>query len=286
MFLPMITNSISSPMGLGSDSKPVEIEINGKKTHLVDSMQFYLEYACRLHNRGCYYLAPSFRGESSDNRHLNEFFHSEAEIIGDLDFTIGFVENYIRSLCKDFLTNSTEDINNLTSNTDHITKFLRLKSVPRCTFEDAVSILKNNPLYVINHNNKYRTITKEGEKRLISYYKGFVWLTYPDYLAVPFYQKYQKEDMKKAVSADLLMGIGETIGAGERIQTGENLIKSLKYHNVQKNNYIWYIKMKDQKPLQTSGFGMGIERFLLWLINHDDIRDIPIFPRLENKTYF
>ena len=286
MFLPMITNAISSPMGLGSDSKPVEIEIRGKKTHLVDSMQFYLEYACRLHNKNCYYLAPSFRGESSDNRHLNEFLHSEAEIIGNLDNTIEFVENYIKSLCKDFLTNCIEDINKLTTGVDHINKLLSLKSIPRCTFDNAVDILENNPLYVKNHKNKYRTITNEGEKKLINHFNDFVWLTYPDYLAVPFYQKYTGEDMKNAVSADLLMGIGETVGAGERVFTSEDLIKSLKYHNVSPKNYEWYIKMKRQKPLQTSGFGMGIERFLLWLINHDDIRDIPLFPRLRNNTYF
>ena len=44
LFLPVTTNSISSPMGLGSDSLPVEIELFGQKTFLADSMQFMLEY--------------------------------------------------------------------------------------------------------------------------------------------------------------------------------------------------------------------------------------------------
>src|SRR3990167_5351301 len=62
LHLPITTGSISSPMGLGSDSKPVEIELFGVKTYLADSMQFMLEYGCRIFKEGCYYLMPSFRG--------------------------------------------------------------------------------------------------------------------------------------------------------------------------------------------------------------------------------
>jgi asparaginyl-tRNA synthetase len=33
--------------------------------------------------------------------------------------------------------------------------------------------------------------------------------------------------------------------------------------------------------MRTSGFGMGVERFLMWVLNHDDIRDIPLVSRLN-----
>ena len=137
MLLPVTTGTISSPSGIGSNSKPVKVNILGQDTYLVDSMQFYLEYSCRLHNKGCYYLAPSFRGEESDRSHLNEFFHSEAEFVGDLNDVIKFVENYITSLCNHFLETSCEDIIKVCGTTKHIKEFLSLKSVPRCTFEEA-----------------------------------------------------------------------------------------------------------------------------------------------------
>lgn len=285
--LPVTTGSVSSPMGLGSDSKPVKVNILDQETYLVDSMQFYLEYSCRLHQgKGSYYIAPSFRGEKSDNNHLNEFFHSEVEIVGSLDDIIKFVEEYIRSLCSHFLETCYGSIIKLSGTDEHIKKFLILKYVPRCTFDEAVIILNNNPLFVKNHDNKYRTITKEGEKQLIDYFNGFVWLTHFDHLSVPFYQKASDNTMSKALSADLLMGVGETVGLGERHSNGSEIMKALEYHNVSKASYDWYINMKDQIPLQTSGFGMGIERFLLWLIDHDDIRDIPFLPRLGEKIYF
>ena len=42
-YLPVTTGSISSPMGLGSDSTPVKIELEGVPTYLADSMRFLLE---------------------------------------------------------------------------------------------------------------------------------------------------------------------------------------------------------------------------------------------------
>ena len=42
ILFPITTGSISSPMGLGSDSTPVEISIKNNKMYLADSMQFSL----------------------------------------------------------------------------------------------------------------------------------------------------------------------------------------------------------------------------------------------------
>ena len=39
--------------------------------------------------------------------------------------------------------------------------------------------------------------------------------------------------------------------------------------------------MKTHYPLQTSGFGMGLERFLAFIFKHDDIRDFQLMPRLK-----
>ena len=65
LHLPVTTGSISSPMGRGSDSLPVKINLEGVNTYLADSMQFLLEYGCRLSDTGVYYIMPSFRGEKA-----------------------------------------------------------------------------------------------------------------------------------------------------------------------------------------------------------------------------
>lgn len=280
MLLPITTGAISSPMGLGSDSSPVEIQIQGIKTYLADSMQFFLEYACRINKKGCYYLAPSFRGEPADKRHLSQFYHSEAEITGNLDDIIIFVEEYLRFLVKHYLKEDSSQISLIAGNVDHLKKFLSIKSFPRCTFDEAVVILKNDKACV-EYRNGYRKINSLGEKRLMEYFDGFVWLTHFDHLSVPFYQKGVDGKFEKAVCADFLFGIGETVGSGERLFDGNDVLKALKYHKVSPESYKWYIDVKNKVPLQTSGFGLGVERFLLWMLKHDDIRDIQIVPRFN-----
>jgi len=279
--LPVTTGAISSPMGLGSDSSPVKINIDGIDIYLADSMQFMLEYACRLANNGTYYLAPSFRGEKADERHLCQFYHSEAEIFGGLDDVIKFVEDYLKFLVEKFVRQERDRILSIAGTTDHIESFLKLKSIKKVTFDEAAKLLENSN-YIQNHG-KYRTITSEGEKELMKMFGGFVWITHFDHLSVPFYQKFADEDMRTALNADLLMGIGETVGSGERHLNRLQTERALDYHEVSRDSYKWYLDMKEIHEVQTSGFGLGVERFFLWLLKQNDIRDMQLVPRFNGR---
>lgn len=280
--LPVTTGSISSPVGLGSDSMPVRVNINGVDTYLADSMQFLLEFGCRLNPKGAYYIAPSFRGEKADSRHLCQFFHIEAEIPGHLKDVVVLCEEYLRYLVEHLIKHCGQQITSITGTLDHLKSFEKNNKFPQCTFNDAVTILKNYSKYIESRNG-FRIINLAGEKVLIKHFGGFVWLTYFDYLSVPFYQKFFPANGMKAINADLLMGIGETIGAGERHVTGVDVKKSIRIHKIKENPYKWYIDLKNSFPLQTSGFGMGVERFLLWLLNHNEIRDMQLLPRFNGK---
>lgn len=280
--LPITTTSISSPMGLGSDSLPVEVEIAGEKTYLADSMQFMLEYALRLQPQGVFYIMPSFRGEGHDERHLNQFYHSEAEIPGTLQDVMSLVDEYLLFLAKEILAHSGETLSVMCKRQPlHVEKFVRNGGViPRIRFSDAVTRLELDPRYVEQCKEGFLRITNAGEKKLIAQFDGPVWLTNMPSLAVPFYQADEEGCGEYSRTADLLMGIGETVGAGERHTTADDVLDALKRREVPREEYDWYINMKKARPLHTSGFGMGIERFILWLTEHDDIRDCQILPRL------
>ena len=284
LLLPITTGSVSSPVGLGSDSLPVKVSIGGIDSYLADSMQFYLELACRVNKTNTFYIAPSFRGEEADRRHLSQFFHIEAEFSGNLDNSMALVEDYLQFLTRKLYRSFKKEITRLSGTTDHIDFFLSLgeKRLPRCTFDEACKILEviatSN---LVTKNNGFRVLTSDGERKLMEHFGGFVWITNYDHISVPFYQKFADKEMKTASNADLLMGIGETVGLGERHSTGNEIRKALKLHKVSARSYAWYIQMKDLVNLPTSGFGMGVERYLLWLFKHDDIRDMQLVPRFN-----
>ncbi len=112
---------------------------------------------------------------------------------------------------------------------------------------------------------------------------GYVWVTHWDHLAVPFYQAFADGSQNVALNADLLFGIGETVGAGERHVDEDAVTQALRLHSVDDEPYEWYRVLKREAPMRTSGFGMGVERLLLWVLDHDDIRDLQLLPRSNGQ---
>lgn len=291
LHLPITTGSISSPMGLGSDSIPVKVNLCGIDTYLADSMQFLLEYGCRFNPKGSYYIMPSFRGEAADERHLCQFLHCEAEIEGNLDDIILLVEEYVKFLCKSILDNMEGQLLEQVGSIGHIVKVANMYgNFKRIPFQQAlVSLIEDNytdtEKAIIRHPAGFEIITSYGEKRLIDIFDGIVWVTNYDHLSVPFYQAFDQNDIHKAMNADLLFGIGEVVGLGQRHENYFEVQKALRMHQVSEKEYLWYSNLKKQYPMKTSGFGMGIERFILWILKHDDIRDCQLLPRFNGINF-
>lgn len=283
LHLPITTGSVSSPMGLGSDSMPVQIELFGEKVYLADSMQFLLEYGCRIAPEGAWYLMPSFRGEEADKTHLSQFFHSEAEILGGLADVQEVVGQYTRTLARAALREFESELASVAGSVDHIVRMAETEAIPQISFDEAVEHLGNDPESVRHDPAGFRTVTRAGERRLMDEIGPVLWLTHFDHLSVPFYQAHEP-GTDKARCADLLLGIGEVVGAGERHVDGSQTRKALALHEVPEEDYDWYVRMKTERPMLTSGFGLGVERWLMWLLRHDDIRDLQLVPRINGLT--
>ena len=128
---------------------------------------------------------------------------------------------------------------------------------------------------------KGRTITLVGELKLIRHFGGAVWLTEMDHLSVPFYQAYTDTTRTKGRCADFLLGNGKMLGLGERHTSAGNVKSALDMHETNANPYQWYMDIRDAKPLFTTGWGMWTERFLAWLLGHDDIMDLVVMSRMK-----
>lgn len=292
---PLTTDTISSPMGLGSDSEPVSVDLLGQDIYLADSMQFVLEYFLRFQDDlpGTYYISPSFRGEDPDPTHLNQFYHVECELLGDVNNAMAIAEGYLAHLTKSMLKKHSDVILNTAGTLTHITDMLRKLDgktpLPRVTLDKAIPMMPSADCleWVQDGQPQFgRKLTRKGERILIEKYGGAVWLTEMDHLGVPFYQAYvEGTGHCKAKACDLLLGLGETVGLGERHSTPEMVQEALRHHAVPEESYKWYISMRQVKPLLTSGWGMGTERYLCWLLKHDDIRDMHIIPRMKGLKY-
>ena len=125
---PLTSDCISSPMGLGSDSLPVEIPIFGRSIYLADWMRLTLEYMLRIGEGsvGTHYVSPSFPGEDSDRSHLNQFYHVDCKLLGGMDEGMKLMEKFVVSVAATPLKDHKELIRSIAGDTGHISSIWHL----------------------------------------------------------------------------------------------------------------------------------------------------------------
>ena len=64
---------------------------------------------------------------------------------------------------------------------------------------------------------------------------------------------------------------------------GESGWSLKRQNNIPPKSYEWYIDLRRFPNYKvTSGFGLGIERFIAWALVKNNIRDVIPYPRLKN----
>lgn len=292
----MLTSSVSSPMGPGSDSEAIEIEFGKLKTYLVDSSQFGFEPLLFNNHEKLYCYLPSLRGEDPDERHLNQFYHCELEMKGTLNELIPIIEEYVKHLAH-VIIEMKGILKKLSTNNDisikALNEIISVQNFPIFEFNDICNKLlqEHDAHLLIQETSHGRDITSLGEKRIFKILDITtpIWIKNYDRDRVPFYQKPINEN--SVINADLVFPPltnesfgGEIAGAGQRQDNHQEMYESMqRQNNLSPTPYEWYIDLrKDPRYKITSGFGLGIERFITWALCRNNIRDVSLYPRLKN----
>ena len=208
---------------------------------------------------------------------------------------------YSKTMASALLKNHADIIGATVGDTSHIVDVLALyKSNSYCfrricvakalslseisssstSWDDAVS----------GDHSKELTLTRIEECTLIEKFGAAVWLTEMDHMSAPFSQAFVSiANKSRALCADLSFGLGEVLGLGQRHADFESVREALKMHQVPEEPCKWYMDMRDSKAggsaFQTTGCGLGMEPFLALILQHDDIRDMAIIPRLKGMKF-
>ena len=102
-----------------------------------------------------------------------------------------------------------------------------------------------------------------------------------------FYMAQEPDRPETCLSADLLApeGYGEIIGGGERSSDLAYLEKQIERHDLPRDAYEWYLDLRRYGSVPHSGFGLGIERTVMWICGLQHIRETIPFPRLLGRMY-
>lgn len=293
--LSLITKAVSSPLGRGSDSLPISFRFGDKKAYLGDSAQFGMEPLVLNSFEMAYCYLPSFRGENSDSSHLNQFYHCEAELRGGYKKCMNIVQDLVKNVISEVIASSKKKLIYFDAHNFFEIESLLDKNFPVITFDEVHTLLKKNNLSHLIKSRPYgRVLTREGEIKvaeLVDKDKIPVWVIKYDRDTVPFYQKPDPENPEKVLNADLIFPSlnggfgGEIIGSGQRQDSSKEILQSMKRQEIKNIKYYkWYIELRNNLNYKTtSGFGLGIERFVAWMLGLNSIIDAAVYPVVKNE---
>lgn len=282
-------------IGFSNDYKTEE-EYNaddffGRRAALSVSGQLEGEVAAMAMGK-IYTFGPSFRAEKSNTpRHVAEFWHVEPEVaFAELPDIIEIAEDMIKYIINAVLTKCPEEMKFFNA---HFEKGLieKLENVVNndfaiMTYTEAIEELKKSGRdfqYPVEWGCDLQT---EHEKYISEEIcKKPVFLTdYPKEIK-SFYMK-QNPDGKTVAATDLLVpGVGEIIGCSEREADLDKLLEAMKVRGMSMDEYEHYIALRRFGSVPHSGFGLGLERIILYITGMQNIRDVILYPRTVGSIY-
>jgi len=154
----------------------------------------------------------------------------------------------------------------------------------RIRYDEAIEILQSKGLKI-----EWGDDIGGDEERILSEEIGeWFFLTHFPANIKAFYVKLDEKRPEVSLSADLLApeGYGEIIGGSQREDKVDVLIERIKSEGFDPKDYEWYLDLRRYGSVPHSGFGLGVERLLMWVLKLDHIRDSLPFPRLARVKKF
>jgi len=255
------------------------IEYFGKEAYLSQSAQLYEEAAiCALEK--VFIVQPAFRAEKSKTpRHLTEFWMVEAEAaFMELDDVIKlqeellcYIEDHVKRECQ-------KELNVLGRKIEELEP-----PFPKITYDEALQIAERKG-YPFEWGDDIPT---EAERAISKEFDKPFFITKYPVTARSFYHMPDPKDPRKTLSADLMApeGYGEIATGGQRIHDYDLLYKKIIEFGLNPESMKWYLELRKYGMPPHSGFGIGVERTLRWLLKLKHVRSTVLFPRTPSRVY-
>ncbi len=230
-----------------------------------------------------YTIAPSFRAEPSrTRRHLSEFLHME---LAEPWSTLTDIQDTGDKLVSHIANTLAEEVPEKVKAVGRDPEYLAsLKApFPKITYDEAVEIVQGKGVDMFWGDD----FGWQQEGPLTEEFETPFWVVgYPSGIK-PFYHMPDPKRPEVTLSADLLApeGYGEIIGGGQRVHNYEQLYQRTLDDGLDPSNYAWYMDLRKWGTVPHSGFGLGVERVLMWMLKLDHIRDTVPFPRDMRRVY-
>jgi asparaginyl-tRNA synthetase len=240
-----------------------------------------------------YTFGPTFRAENSNTpRHLAEFWMIEPEMaFYDLEDNMQLAEEFLKYTIRYVLDHCREDL-------EFFNQFIEksvlatLEQVAEADFAhmaytDAIKAVQDAKRaweFPVRWGSDLQT---EHERFLSEevFKKPVIVTDYPKNIKA-FYMRLN-DDNKTVRAMDVLVPrVGEIIGGSQREERYDVLVERLRETGLDERSYWWYLDLRRYGSVPHSGFGLGLERIMMYLTGLKNIRDVIPFPRTPGNADF
>jgi len=241
-----------------------------------------------------YTFGPTFRAENSNtSRHLAEFWMIEPEVaFATLEDNMDLAQDLIRFVIKTVLEKSKDDLaicHQKASQSDTLSYLEHAIQTPftRISYTEAVNILTESKKEFEFPVFWGCDLKSEHERYLCEEHFNAPTIVYNYPQELKAFYMYLNEDNKTVRAMDVLMpGIGEVIGGSQREDREDILKDRMEQKGISTELMNWYLDLRKFGSVPHSGFGLGLERLLIWITGMGNIRDVIPFPRTPGNCEF
>jgi asparaginyl-tRNA synthetase len=264
-------------------AKPAYLTVSGQLEGEIFALSF----------SNVYTFGPTFRAENSNTpRHLAEFWMVEPEMaFCDLADDMAIAEDFLKYIIQYVLEHCQADLEFFNKRIDD-TVLSTLEHVASSKFEhvtytEAVEILERAGKSWEFPVHWGADLQSEHERYLTeeTFKKPVIVTDYPKEIKA-FYMR-ANDDGKTVRAMDVLAPrIGEIIGGSQREERYDVLLEKIRAQKLPEAAYWWYLELRKFGSAPHAGFGLGVERMLMYLTGMKNIRDVIPFPRTPGNIGF
>ena len=250
-----------------------QLDYFGRRAFLAQSPQLYKQMLmCGLSR--VYEITPYFRAEKFNTvRHLNESWGIDAEMafISGAEEVMELLEGLVSYVFETVKSRAAHELKTLGVE-------LREPRRPfkRLTYDEALEILRSRGLRVEWGQDLGSDEEKAlGEAMAEEGYDAYFIVDYP-WSVKPFYIM-RRGELSEAFDFDY-RGL-ELASGGQREHRYKELVKNIRLKGLDPEDFAFYLKAFRYGMPPHGGFGLGLDRLVMVIVNARNIREVVLFPR-------
>jgi asparaginyl-tRNA synthetase len=291
----LMDTPILTPAACEGTTTLFETDYHGTPAYLSQSGQLYNEANIMAFGR-VYCFGPTFRAEKSKTRrHIQEFWMVEPEAAYvDMWENMEIQEQFVSYIVQTTLKERRKELESLGRDLSRLEKIE--PPFPRIYYDEAVEMINKAAeagKRIAPHDEAVPRIDwgddfgSPHETYVAEQFEKPVFVHHYPTAVKAFYMAQEPDRPETCKSSDLLApeGYGEIIGGGERSGDLAFLETQIERHDLPAEAYEWYLDLRRFGSVPHSGFGLGVERTVMWLCGLQHIRETIPFPRLLGRMY-